>query len=382
MNESKATRYQRLRRRARTASVASAILMLAAIALTPAAAFIRGMALGAAEGLSGPGGAAVALVVFVVIVVTVCEIATLPAAAYLARHVEPAYGQHTPSGDQVLAEQLHAAAVVVPGAIAAAAAVHTAMVVAGSWWWVAAGPLMALLLAAALRFAPVLFASLGKIQPFSREALARRLSDLASRANVPVAGIDEWVVDETAPATAFVTGVGRGRRILVSSEIARRWPDDEVAVVVAHELAHHAYHDLWRTFALHVSVLWASLFASHLAALWLSGALVIEGPRDLAALPLIALVTASLWILVTPLLNAQSRRQEKRADTFALVMTNGADAFGSAVTRLGARHLSEERPSRLTRWLYHRHPSVTERLALAERFRTLRDYPAESGARR
>jgi hypothetical protein len=39
------------------------------------------------------------------------------------------------------------------------------------------------------------------------------------------------------------------------------------------------------------------------------------------------------------------------------------------VRRLGAKHLAEERPSTLTRWLYHRHPPVADRLALAERYR-------------
>jgi STE24 endopeptidase len=231
---------------------------------------------------------------------------------------------------------------------------------------------MALPLAAALRFAPVLFASLGRVRPFGRQALAARLFDLAARARVPVASIDEWVVAESAPATALVTGVGRGRRILVSSEIARRWSDDEVTVVVAHELAHHAHHDLWRTSALHLSVLWASLFAADVAVRRLSGALGLDGAGDLAALPLIALVTYGLWILSTPLLHAQSRRHERRADTFALTMTDGAEAFGSAVVRLGSRHLAEERPSALTRWLYHRHPSVAERLALADAFRRRR----------
>jgi STE24 endopeptidase len=286
--------------------------------------------------------------------------------------VDPAYVQGVPRVEEVLAEQAQAAAVVLPAAFAASAAVLAAASVAGRWWWVVAGPLLALLLAGALRLAPLLFAVLGRVRPFGRADLASRLSALAARAQVPVVGIDEWVVDESAAATALVTGVGPNRRILVSSEIARRWSDDEVAVVVAHELAHHAYHDLWRTFALHVALLWASLLAAELVLERLSGVLGLGGPEDLAALPLAALVTSGIWIVATPLRNAQSRGQERRADTFALVMTDGAEAFGSAVTRLGARHLAEERPSALTRWMYHSHPSVAERLALADAFRSVR----------
>jgi STE24 endopeptidase len=112
-----------------------------------------------------------------------------------------------------------------------------------------------------------------------------------------------------------------------------------------------------------------SLLAADTAVGRLSGTLGLGGSGDLAALPLIALVTNGVWILATPLLNAQSRLHERRADTFALTMTDGADAFGSAIVRLGTRHLAEERPSIVTTWLYHRHPSVAERLALADAFR-------------
>ena len=105
----------------------------------------------------------------------------------------------------------------------------------------------------------------------------------------------------------------------------------------------------------------------------LAGAtLGLSGAGDLAALPLMALVAMIVWMISAPLRYAHSRRQERRADVFALAMTNGAEAFGTAIRRLGARHLAEERPSRLTRWLSHRHPSVAERLALAEAYRRVR----------
>jgi STE24 endopeptidase len=349
--------------------------MLAVIALTPLSRWLREFALTFAGGLSGVAAATVALVLFVVFVVVLWELASLPAAIYLARRVDSAYGRSAPSPpsiEEVLAEQAHATAVALPAALAASGAVLVAVHLAGAWWWVAAGPMLAVLLALALRLAPFLFARLGRVRPLDRPSLAARLSTLAVRARVPVVGIDEWVVDEFSPATALVTGVGPARRILLSSEIARRWTDDEVVVVVAHELAHHVYRDLWRTFAVHVALLWASLFTAQLVVTRLA----VGGAGDLAALPLVALVTCGIWILATPLRHAQSRTHERRADTFALAMTGGIEAFSAAVTRLGARHLAEEHPSAITRWLYHSHPSVAERLALAEAFQKVRTHPS------
>jgi len=95
----------------------------------------------------------------------------------------------------------------------------------------------------------------------------------------------------------------------------------------------------------------------------------VAGPGDLAALPLMALAACLVWAVATPVRHGLSRRQERRADEAALSWTGQAEAFGSAVRRLGAKHLAEERPSTLTRWLYHHHPPVADRLALAERYR-------------
>jgi STE24 endopeptidase len=186
---------------------------------------------------------------------------------------------------------------------------------------------------------------------------------------VPVVGIYEWRVGESERATALIAGLGRTRRAVISEALVRDWPDDEVEVVLAHEIGHHAHHDLWRTLALDAVILSAALFVAdrvvRVAAPWVGHA----GPRDLAALPLLALVVGVMWSLATPLRHLQSRRQERQADRFALKMTGRTEAFSTAVRRLGALHLSEERPSLATRWLYHRHPSVDERLALAEAFR-------------
>ena len=176
-------------------------------------------------------------------------------------------------------------------------------------------------------------------------------------------------LDEAERTTAMIAGAGRSRRIFVSSELLRAWSDDEIAVVVAHELGHHAHRDLWRTLALDASVLAVALFVADRALAWAAPALALAGPRDLAALPFLTLVAGAVWVLLTPLRYAHSRLQERRADEFALALTGGADAFSRAIRRLGARHLIEENPSFVTRWLYYRHPTLEQRLAVASTYR-------------
>jgi Zn-dependent protease with chaperone function len=69
-----------------------------------------------------------------------------------------------------------------------------------------------------------------------------------------------------------------------------------------------------------------------------------------------------------PALNARSRRNEQRADRFALTLTERPDAFVSAMRRLAAQNMAEERPSAATLWLFHTHPPFEQRIQAARAF--------------
>jgi STE24 endopeptidase len=370
MNESKAARYQRLRRRARSASVLSTGAMLALVALTPAAAWMAGLADRVVRGWPGPLAHAGALVIVVAFVVAVCEAAALPALVYLAIRVERAYGQPEATVEDVIAAKFQGALVALPLAIGAAAVAALAAWLVGAWWWTLAGVGMALSAAAAVRIGPLVFARFAGVRPLGRRDLALRLLGLAAHAGVPLGGIDEWAAPGAARASAMVLGVGRGRRVVLSAEIARTWSDDEITVVAAHELAHHLYRDVWWTLALDAAVWTAACGAADLA-LRTAGLPVdgLSGAAFLARLPALALVAGLAWLAATPIRHGQSRRQERRADRFALESTGHVEAFGAAIRRLSARHLAEDRPSLVTRWFYHRHPPIADRLALAETYR-------------
>ena len=369
MNESKAARYQRYRRRAETAGVVSGAAMLALVALTPLAQWLATGALGFGAGLPDVPRAALALVIFVVLLVVAWELAALPASLYLGLRVDRRFANPSIAVEDVLAAQAHATLVALPAALVAGAALMFSAWIAGAWWWVVAGVLLAGALVAALHGAPRLLARLADVRPLARADLAERLNALAGQARVPVAGVEEMQLDDSERTTAMVAGAGRSRRIFLSSELLRDWTDDEIAVVVAHELGHHAHRDLWRTLAIDASVLAVALFAADRALAELAPALGLAGPRDVAALPFLTLVAGSVWLMLTPLRHAHSRLQERRADEFALSLTGAADAFSSVIRRLGARRLVEDRPSYLTRWLYHRHPTLEQRLAVAAAYR-------------
>jgi len=64
-----------------------------------------------------------------------------------------------------------------------------------------------------------------------------------------------------------------------------------------------------------------------------------------------------------------SRAFERRADRFALDLTQNPGAFIAAMRRLGAQNLAEEHPSKIVQWLFYSHPPMRDRIAAAQAFR-------------
>jgi Zn-dependent protease with chaperone function len=280
----------------------------------------------------------------------------------------PRPSQPERSAHRLAVGQGEAMVVMLVAAWVVSAIIMSSMYVAPGIWWLCAGIVLALALASMMRLGPSLLPALGEVRPMSRRSLMSPLREIARRSGVAVSDIVEWRIEEDAPATALLAGAGRGRRVFVASHLVRDWSDDEIAVVVAHEIAHHVYGDLWRSLGLDACILSMAFWAAGRGLSAMSAPLGLSVVGDLAALPFIALVAAGVWVAATPLRLAQSRAHERRADRFALRLTGEAQAFGAAVRRLSARHLAEERPSALARIFFYRHPPVAERLEMAEAF--------------
>jgi STE24 endopeptidase len=82
-------------------------------------------------------------------------------------------------------------------------------------------------------------------------------------------------------------------------------------------------------------------------------------------MPLHLLAAGCVSVITVPFVNAVSRSNERSADRFAIQVTGRKWSFISAMKRLGAQNLAEQRPSLVTRWLFYTHPPLHERIAAA-----------------
>ena len=172
-----------------------------------------------------------------------------------------------------------------------------------------------------------------------------------------------------------IGGIGRTRRILLSDTLLAGHTDDEIEVVLAHELAHHVYHDIWKGIALEASLMTLGFYLADRVLTAAVGHFGIAAKDDVAGLPVLVLAGGAVSLALLPLANAVSRAHERRADRYALEMTKNAAAFSSAMKRLGAQNLAEERPSRLVEILFYSHPPIAARLEAARVWESRRTSP-------
>ena len=369
MNEDRSVRYHRLRRRAAIASTLMGAAWLVGLATTGAAGALAARAQGIGASLPSPIGRIVTVAVFIALIAIGWELLSLPLVVYRNFLLERQYGLSSERLPAWIRDHLKALAVGLLLTIAAGLAVYGAIGLAGDAWWALGAILFAAAGALLSGLAPVVLMPLFyRFRPLERHALRERLVALSDHAGVPVLGAFEWGLGEkTTRANAALVGVGRTRRIILSDTLLEHYTDDEIEVILAHEIAHHVHHDIWSALALETLIVAAALFGAHAAVIRIGGP-GATGPQDLAALPLMTLAAGAVSLLLTPLGNAWSRHNERRADRFALTLTGRPAAFISAIRRLGAQNLAEERPSTTVLWFFHTHPTIDERIAAAKAF--------------
>ena len=370
MNEDKATRYQRLKRRGSAVSLVWAAAMLVALVSTGLSARLRSAADSWASLAPASLAAWAAVVWYVVELSLITELGSLPLAFYNGFLLERRYGLSNERLGGWLKDQAKSLAISLVLGAGAASLIYFFIRRSPGGWWLPAGLLFALVIVGIANLAPVLLLPLFyRVKPLSREELRARLLALADRAGARVLGAYEWGLGEkTKKANAALAGIGGTRRILVSDTMLAEYSDDEIEIVLAHELAHHVHGDIWKGLLFESALVLAGFYVAARALERGVGPLGLNGPGDPAGLPLLLLAAGAVSLVTLPAAHAMSRAYERRADRFALELTKNPGAFVSAMRRLGAQNLAEEDPSKVTQWLFYSHPPMRERIAAAQAF--------------
>jgi STE24 endopeptidase len=314
----------------------------------------------------------------VLVLAVVGRLATLPLSAYgeVVRH---RYGLSTRGWG------LWARDVVVSTAIDAALTALGLLVLVWlarraprAWWALAAAGATVLVVVGSFLWPVVIEPAFNSFEPMPAGQLRSDLLALAEENGTPVQ--DVLVSDasrRTTALNAYVSGFGSTRRIVVYDTVLDRLPDEQIEAIAAHELGHVATDDVLTGTLLGalggaggVALLGWALTSPRL--LRRAGA---QGPGDPAVVPLALLLVAVGTLVATPVQNLVSRQVEARADVHALDLTRDPEAFVAMQRGLAGTNLSDPSPPAAWRWWFGSHPTVAERIALAEDWTRLEREP-------
>jgi STE24 endopeptidase len=370
LNEDKATRYHRLRRRADLLGTLAAGAVLSGLALSGGSARLRELGAAISQWVPDSLNDGVMVMLVTILVMLILAVVELPFAYYQAHLLEHRYGLSTQSAGHWLSDQGKGIILGVALAVLGTSVVYYALRQwPDHWWWISAAA-FALATVGLAQLAPVVLLPIFyKFKPLDRPVLVERLTKLAARARTNVNGVFEWVLSShTRKANAALAGLGRTRRILLSDTLLADYSEDEIEVILAHELAHHVHFDLWRGIAVQTVALFGGFYLASLVLGAVAEPLGLRGISDPAGLPVLMLVAGVWTLILLPVVNAISRAQERAADRYALTTTHNVDAFVTAMKRLSQQNLAEEYPSQLVRWLFYSHPPIRERIDAAKAF--------------
>jgi STE24 endopeptidase len=195
-----------------------------------------------------------------------------------------------------------------------------------------------------------------------------RVVAIAERAGVEVG--DVLVADASRRTTrlnAYVSGLGATKRVVLYDTLLARSEPKRVDLVVAHELAHVAHHDVVKGTIMGsigavaaVLLVWGLLSWERLR-LWVGA----DGPGDPRWLPFLALVLAVVSFLALPAMNAFSRHMEGAADRAAISYTRDPTTAIEVEVELARSNVADLEPNRFIRWAFYTHPPTLERIQIA-----------------
>jgi STE24 endopeptidase len=299
-------------------------------------------------------------------------LASLPLSFFSGHTIEKRYDLSNQPAAGWAIDSLKAKAISTPVEVAVIEGVYaTIRRWPGRWWLVCAGAVVPLTTVFAQLFPVLILPRFNKYEPLHDKVLAQRLRDLTDRAGVPVADVLQMDMSRrTSKANAFFAGIGRTKRIVVADTMLAEFTPNEIEGVVAHEIAHQVHKDIWRGVALSGAFTLVTAWLVDLVARRvLRIAPALTGTNELAnprSLPVIGLVMTLAGMALTPLQLAWSRGIERKADRYAIALTNNPAAYAAAMEKLAETNLADPNPPRPITLLLHSHPPLAERIAAAE----------------
>jgi STE24 endopeptidase len=210
------------------------------------------------------------------------------------------------------------------------------------------------------------------VTPVEDQSLVDRLKTIAQGTGLTVSNVSRFSMSkETKKANAFLSGMGSTKHVMLGDTLVDAFTQEEIEAVFAHEVGHYVHGHIVKGIVMSTIVTLLSFFVCNLVLTSLAPALGYASFTAPAALPLFFLVLGVFSFLIGPFEKAVSRYFERQSDWYSLERMQNVPAHKAAFKRLAELNKAELKPAKWKVLLFHTHPPINERLAMADRFAEL-----------
>ncbi len=231
----------------------------------------------------------------------------------------------------------------------------------GERWWIAGVPVFVAVTTLFVFVQPWLLQT-HRLQDPGLAATARQLE---RREGVGPTRIEvQNVSAATSAPNAEAVGLGPSRRVVLwDTLLDGRFSRREIRVVLAHELGHLSRSHLLK------GIGWSALLAVPLAFLLARGTRRRGGMGEPEAVPLGLLILVAVQIAVAPLQSLVTRHLEAEADWVALEAARDPAAQTALFRSFASTTLEQPDPGLVQYVLFEDHPTLMQRVAMAQAWR-------------
>ncbi len=240
------------------------------------------------------------------------------------------------------------------------------------FWWLPVWGLYLVMTIFFLYLAPYVIAPLfNKFEPIKNRDLIDKVKKVLDKAGIEVQGV--YQVDaskRTRHTNAYLTGIGRVKRIVLYDNLLEQLTNEEIVAVLAHEVGHcKKYHIIKNLIIFELISLVIAFLAFKItnsdALLELFKIDVMDGLADyyfFTKIVLLGFIASIVFWPLFPLFNYISRKFESQADDFACDILDDGTALSSALTKLSKDNLANLHPDVIYAAFHYSHPPVLERI--------------------
>ena len=252
-------------------------------------------------------------------------------------------------------------------------ALYAAIRRTGSRWWIWGSALMIGFTMFGAFIAPVfLMPIFNEYKPMNEGPLKNQILSMARANNIPADNVYQFDASKQSnKISANVSGFASTTRISLNDNLLNRCSPAEVKSVMGHEMGHYVMNHVYKGI-MEMGILMLLSFAianwafNFIVSRW-GAQFSITDIKDVAGLPLLAVIFAVISFISTPISNTITRTQEIEADMFGLNAAREPDGFAAVSMKL-----SEYRKINPGHWeeiFFYDHPSGRVRVSTAMKWK-------------